>query len=266
MEKDKIKDKIDKHNDLIKERGVNVEFFLILKTGAKGKRFTLYKYEAYKLKNGKYIPSRSFLGIVNKNFIKYLDSPEQILPYLKNIKYRDVLFEIKQFELNTSETASVEKWKFLQFGKYAKTNIDELPKIDYGYCVWLIKNSTERKFKSEWFNQLDEYIISQSFQDKVLKAKFGYKDDWEFKVNTKDFLCNISDIDFGFPLNHEIIKKNILFFQQKKDCKLHLFTIKDKSICDKIIKDDKIICEIDRDSLGVKINVIDYDKWMKSIG
>ena len=171
MKKEDIKAEIDIHNESIAKRDVNVKFFMILKTGAKGKRFTLYQYRAYRLRNGKYVPSRSVLGSNNKWFIGYMESPNDILLYLKKKEYKDCIFEVKQFEINTCETASIEKWKFLQFGKYAKTNIDDLPKIDYSYCIWLIKNSTERKFKSDFFNQLDEYIISQSFQDKVLKAK-----------------------------------------------------------------------------------------------
>lgn len=254
--------KIDKHNESILNKKNDIEYFLVLKTGAKGKRYTLYIYEAFKLRNGEYRPS---LYKDKQYFLTYLSEPSDILKYIKSKDYKNFLVKLKQIELNSSKTNDVPIWKFLKFGKYSKTNIDDLPNIDYGYCVWLIKNSTERKYKSEWFNQLDEYILSNEFQSKVLKAKYKYKDDWHFHVPYSELLIDKSDIVFDIPHNFKLdLKDKSATFYTNGDNPIAIFRIRGE-VYNRLSKEKDIVSFFYEKSNQIEVLITDLNKFLNEI-
>ena len=262
MTNDDLIKKIEKHNESILNKKNNIEYFLVLKTGAKGKRYTLYIYEAFILRNGEYRPS---LYKDKQYFLTYLSEPSDILKYIKSKDYKNCLVKLKKIELNSKETANIDVWKFLKFGKYSGTNIDDLPSVDYGYCVWLIKNSTERKYKSEWFNQLDEYILSDYFQNKVLKAKYKYKDDWYFYVPLTEILIDKSKIIFNISYNFKINEKDkSITFYINDSFKNDIFTVRGE-VYKRLISEKNIACLFYEDGNNIKVVVTDSNKYLNEI-
>lgn len=156
-----LKDWVEKHNNSIKDP----VGFLVITAGAKKKRRTIYYHKSFKKKDGSLMPSK-----YDKYFDRYIVELSEIKDACKD--YPKTLVLINVLELSTDETADVPLFKFIRFGKYAKTNIDEIAKKDPSYCLWLIKNSCERKLRKRFeMTQLDEYIMSPSFKSLVFDDK-----------------------------------------------------------------------------------------------
>jgi uncharacterized protein (DUF3820 family) len=166
MNEDKVGLAIDEHNKKIEP--FKWEGFIVIASGSKKKRFTVYLHEVYQKVKTAY-PSK-----FNKKFVQYLTGTQLELSKVKILmrKYNKCLFKVEVDSLRDSQenVAEFEPWMFMPWGKYKYEFIDDLPEIDPEYCLWLIKTREEKK-GTEWgefeYNNLDRHILSEEFRSRV---------------------------------------------------------------------------------------------------
>lgn len=170
---------VDKHNGEIKPFAW--EGFIVIASGSKKKRFTVYLYDVW-IKGSTPYPSKYKQ---NRRFIQYLTGQDLELAQVRMLmrKYKNCMFKIEVDELRDSreKVAEIEPWMFMPWGKYKYAFIDDLIETDPDYCAWLIK-TREEKTKTEWneyaLTNLDRYIVSDSFKDRVAEKRMILKAKW----------------------------------------------------------------------------------------
>lgn len=159
---------VDAHNKKIDPYAC--EGFIVIASGSKKKRFTVYLHEVW-MRGATPQPSKYRQC---REFIQYLTGQELELSQVKMLmrKYKTCMFKIEVDELRDSreKVAEIEPWKFIPWGKYKYALIDDLVESDPDYCAWLIKTREEKR-RSEWndygLTSLDSYIVSEGFKQRV---------------------------------------------------------------------------------------------------
>ena len=170
-------ERINNHNGCIagvKPNVYSVQSYNLITTGAKRKKFCLYHIQSYyEQVVGEYGATKKMVNVKDKKFICYLplDYEKAIAEAVKLSKGIKLTVEVAS--LSESKTKDIPKWKFIKFGRYKYTNVDEIPSIDISYAKWLIKSTKERKEKDAfgYSTEFMEYVLSPSFIDIITKIE-----------------------------------------------------------------------------------------------
>jgi hypothetical protein len=139
-------------------KSASLKFSFIITTGIKGQKICLYKVFA----NG---ASLNYLSKSDRKFICYLNQNHDIAvsEALEKVKLGCIYLDLPE---EKKKNRDIPQWKFLTFGKYRRTNVDDLPKIDMKYCTWLVE-----KYKMDidrdifgFGSQIKRYVISNEFK------------------------------------------------------------------------------------------------------
>lgn len=222
------KEAIDEVNNFVKAYnkevcGYHTNWYLIITSGDKRKRFSIWQHEAKRYMGRSYPDSKNKSHLCITTFETMLSDIMTILSEFPQEK-SGIYVKIK-CDFLISENIEIPEEKIVPFGKYKGINVDQLKEIDEKYYDWLLITMFKSFDENEDYSDVKfrKYVVENLVPDQRVEDKRTYVERnidkldklWSIlkkeEVLDDEFLkvfqpmCKLSDQDFQ---EYKEIRKN----------------------------------------------------------